>query len=60
MFRIFGLIALTLLAWFAAGFFCVADVPWHWWAVLILLVLACFLTVRLLLAAARGLSRIGF
>lgn len=60
MFRTLGTIALTILAWMASGFYCFVDRPWHWYAAIALLSLACFLSVRLMLAAARGLSSLGW
>jgi hypothetical protein len=59
MFQTLAHIALTIVAWMAAGYFCFSDAPWHWRAALALLALACFLSVRLIIAAARGLSRVG-
>ena len=60
MFQTLATIALAILSWLASGFYCFADRPWHWEAAAALLVLACFLTIRLMLAASRNLSRIGF
>lgn len=60
MFRPLALLALTIAAWMASGFYCFVDRPWHWYAAACLLALACALTVYLMLAAARGLSKLGF
>ena len=59
MFRMLLLVVLTCLAWIAAASYCFVDQPWHWWAAAGFLAFACFLSIRLIVAAARGLSRVG-
>lgn len=57
--RHLALVAIAILLWTNSGFLCYVDVPWHFAAAAVALVLASGVTVHVMRSVSRALSQVG-